>query len=128
MKKTVITLLLLFALVELARHFVGGIPFRQGMQAAFVHGANFLMLVVSLIALGLLKQSLVNKNPHAFVRAVMGSMIIKMLVLLGALVIFLSLTEEKLNKQAVIASLFIYFAYLITEVTLAMKMNRESNA
>jgi hypothetical protein len=128
MKKSLIVLLLLFALVELTRHFLGGIPFRHGMQAAFVHGANFLMLVVSCVALWLLKQSLAIKNPHAFVRAVMGSMIIKMLVLLGGLVLFLSLTEEKLNKQAVIASLCIYFVYLITEVTLAMKMNRESNA
>lgn len=128
MRKPLFILLALFGFVELCRYFLGGAPFRQGMTAALVHGTNFLMLVISLVALWMLNKSLGNKNPHAFVRAVMGSMIIKMFILLGGLVVFLTSSAEMPDRQAIIASLAIYFAYLVTEVALAMKMNRTSHA
>lgn len=128
MKKTASLLVLVFGLIELTRHLVLGMEYRFGLQAAFIHGTNLLLLILGLINLWLLQKSLANKNPHAFVRAVMGGMIIKMFFLLGGLVIFLMLSEIQPAKKTIIVALIIYFVYLIAEVTLAMKMNRRSNA
>lgn len=93
-----------------------------------LNGINILLFVVSLLVFFIQKKGIANKNPHAFVRAVMGGMIIKMFTCLGALIVYLFINGGTVNKRAIVGGLILYLCYLTGEVIMFMKMNRKQNA
>ncbi len=99
---------------------------KWGINREFVIVANLLFFIISILAFFIQLKGLRNKNPHAFVRSVMGSMIIRMMLIVMALVFYL-LMSGTVNKGAVFLSLFLYVVYLVVEVGIMMKMNRQPN-
>ncbi len=91
-------------------------------------GANALFFMISLIAFFIQKRGLHNKNPHVFVRSVMAGMMIKMLFCIAAVIIYVYSSGTGFNKRAVIFSLFLYLVYLIAEVLVVTKLNKQHNA
>jgi hypothetical protein len=90
--------------------------------------ANTLLFVTNFAAFFLQRKALQNKNPNVFVRSMMGSMMIKMLVLLGAFLIYVIAFGKTVNKPAIYISLFLYLLYLAVEVMMVMKLNKQKNA
>ena len=58
----------------------------------------------------------------------MGSMMIKMVVLLGAFLVYIIMFGKTVNKPAIYISLGLYLIYLAVEVMIVMKLNKQKNA
>lgn len=90
--------------------------------------ANLLFFVISLLVFLMQRKALSDKNPHVFVRSVMGGMMIKMLVCIIAVVAYVMAAGKNYSKPAVFVSLGLYIVYLAVEVGVIMKLNRRTDA
>jgi hypothetical protein len=99
-----------------------------GIDRYMLLGANCLFFMVSLIAFLLQRSALSNTNPNVFIRSVMGSMFIKMMLVMVVFVVYIMIVRKGINKPAVFAAMFLYLVYLAAEVAGVMKLNREKNA
>ena len=90
--------------------------------------ANCLFFLTSLVAFRMQHKAMGNSNPNVFIRTVMGTMMLKMLVCLAAVMAYVLGTGANFNKPAVYISMLIYLVYLVVEVALVMKLNKRKNA
>jgi hypothetical protein len=88
-------------------------------------GGNKLLFILSVLSYWLYTRSLRNPNPNAFVRAVYGSMLIKMAVCLLATFIYLKVAVS-VSKNAIIACLVLYVLYTIVEVAIITQLLKKS--
>ena len=125
--KPVLPLIALF--VVLNGFFISGKTLfaKWGVDREVVLVANLIFFLVSLIAFLLQQKGLKNKNPNVFIRSVMGSMMIRMFLILISLGVYLFLAGKNVNKPAIYISLGLYMLYMFAEVAIVMKMNRQSN-
>jgi hypothetical protein len=88
--------------------------------------ANLILFLATAISFYLNFRSLQNNNVHAFLRFVYGGMFAKMLICLFAAFIYISSYGKSVSKGAVFASMFLYFLYTFTEVSIIMKLSRKN--
>ncbi len=101
---------------------------RHGIDREVLIVANCLFFFTNFIAFLLQRKALQNRNPNVFVRSMMASMMIKMLVVLAAFVIYVVVMGKAVNKPAIYIAVFLYFLYLAVEVAIVMKLNKQKNA
>ena len=89
---------------------------------------NTLLFAISILTLSLQLKSINNSNPNAFVRSIMGSMLIRMLVLGAGVIIYALAAGNQFSANSVFVLLLTYLIYLITEVSVVMKKNKKTNA
>lgn len=88
---------------------------------------NTLLFVITLISFLLARRGLDNSNPHAFVRSVYISVMLKLFVCIIAAFIYISVYKSNLNKPALFVCMGLYLAYTFLEVATLMKMLKEKN-
>jgi hypothetical protein len=101
---------------------------RYGIDRDVLIVANTLFFLSNFIAFFLQSRALQNKNPNVFVRSMMVSMMIKMLLVLGAFLGYVVVLGKAVNKPAIYISIFLYFVYLAIEVAIVLKLNKQKNA
>ena len=101
---------------------------KHGIDRDVLIIANCLLFLTNFIAFFMQRRAMQNKNPNVFVRSMMGSMLIKMVVLLGAFLVYVIAFRKTVNKPAIYISLFLYILYLAVEVRIVMKLNKQKNA
>ena len=101
---------------------------KHGIDRDVLIIANSLLFLTNFIAFFMQRRAMQNKNPNVFVRSMMGSMLIKMVVLLGAFLVYMIAFRKTVNKPAIYISLFFYVLYLAVEVRIVMKLNKQKNA
>jgi heme/copper-type cytochrome/quinol oxidase subunit 3 len=90
--------------------------------------ANSFLLILSIISLLFQYKGMQDANPNVFIRRVMGSLLLKMAVCVGAILIYHFLSGGQMNNRAILVSLFLYLVYLVVEVWILMNLNRKKNA
>jgi hypothetical protein len=93
-----------------------------------LQGANAILYILSLITLNLQIKAMKNTNPNVFIRSVMGSMMIKMFIVVAIVFAYTILSGDHFNKRGIFISLFLYLLYLAVEVYALMKLNQQKNA
>ncbi|MFL5771795.1 MAG: hypothetical protein ACJ75F_01470 [Flavisolibacter sp.] len=88
---------------------------------------NALLFAVTCISFFLARRGLQQTNPHAFVRFVYGSIMIKLFVCMIAAFIYISIYNKNINKPALFTCMALYLVYTFMEVGVLMKMLREKN-
>jgi hypothetical protein len=88
--------------------------------------ANCILFVLSLLIFFMHKRSLQSSNPNVFVRSVMASTIIKLLVIAGSALIYFLVAGENKSVYAVIAAMGLYVVYTIIEVKAVSRLNKEN--
>jgi hypothetical protein len=88
---------------------------------------NALLFAVTSISFFLARRGLKQSNPHAFVRFVYGSIMIKLFVCMIAAFIYISMYKNNLNKPALFTCMALYLVYTFLEVAVLMKMLRTKN-
>ena len=101
---------------------------KYGIDNSVLVVANILFLLLTLITFFIQQKALQNANPNVFVRSVMAGMMIKMFACIIAIFVYWLLMKEKFSKATVIAAMVMYLIYLVAEVTLVTKLNRQKNA
>jgi Ca2+/Na+ antiporter len=84
----------------------------------------FLITFLSFV-LGL--RGLKNPNPHAFVRSVYTSMMLKLFLCIIAAFIYIAMYRDNLNKPALFICMGLYLVYTFMEVSILMKLLKEKN-
>ncbi|MFN8245128.1 MAG: hypothetical protein U0T56_01925 [Ferruginibacter sp.] len=126
--KIAIPLFILYFLISALTYVFWKQMDRNHIDVAVVRLANTILLLISLGSLFLQMKAMKNPNPHAFVRGVMTSLILKMLVCVAAVFIYHATSGDAFNKRAVFISLFLYLAYLAVEGSVLTKLNRNKDA
>ena len=98
------------------------------VDVAVVRVANTFLLILSIFSLLFQYRGMQDANPNVFIRRVMGSLLLKMLVCVGAILMYHFLSGGQMNNRAILVSLFLYLVYLIVEVWILMNLNRKKNA
>ncbi len=98
---------------------------QAGFHVQFVLVANAVLFVLSVVALYIQMKYLKSSNPHAFVRGVYSSVLLKMLLIIAALFIFIVAMDGVINKRAIFITMFIYVLYSSLEVFQLLKLVRK---
>lgn len=88
---------------------------------------NLLLFAITALSYFLAMRGLKNPNPHAFVRAVYGSILLKLFVCLIAAFIYIAMVRKELNKPAFFTIMGLYLVYTMLEVTQLTKQLRKKN-
>jgi hypothetical protein len=97
-------------------------------QDVLIYG-NLFLLLITLFSFLLAKRGLTNPNPHAFVRAVYGSIMLKLFVTLIAAFVYIAIKKKDLNKPAFFTLMGLYLVYTFLEVSvLTRALKQQKNA
>ena len=86
---------------------------------------NVILFTITFISFALALRGLNKPNPHAFVRSVYGSMIIKLFTGMIAALVYISIYQKDLNKPALFGCMGLYLLYTFTEVSVLTKLLRQ---
>jgi hypothetical protein len=126
-KKLYLPLLLLFVFVNANSLVFKAFMERHQIDNGVVIAANTLLFLISILSLFMQLKSVNNPNPHAMVRGVMGSVVLKLFVLGTAAFIYLYAAGESKSVNALFVSMALYLLYTWVEVRLALQLNPPKN-
>lgn len=116
----------LFILVNLLCIFLAVFFKKQDINPWVVASTNLLLFAISMFSLQQqLKQSK-DANPHAMVRGVMSTVVLKLFVLGSAAIVYLYNAGENKSVNAIFLGMALYIIYTWLEVKLSLKINHSS--
>jgi len=95
---------------------------RWGVDQDVVIYGNLLLFLLTLFSWLLGQRGLKNPNPHAFIRSVYMSVMLKLFVCIIAALIYISINKTGLNKPGLFTCMGLYLVYTFLEVSLLMKL------
>jgi hypothetical protein len=123
--KEVVFIIAVFLISSMAIELMPSFLQDLKIDSKVLSGGNKLLVIISVISYWLYTRSLRSPNPNAFIRAVYGSMLVKMLVCLLATFIYIKLAAS-VSKNAIIACLVLYGLYTIVEVAIITQLLKKS--
>jgi len=124
----VLAFILCTLFVLLARAVVQNLdPLEEGrVDFRVLLGGNVLLFGVTAISFLLYAKALRSNNPHAFVRMMYGSLLVKMFVCLLATLIYAWFAGRSVNKNAIFGCFGLYILYTWLEVKILIAMSKKS--
>jgi hypothetical protein len=116
----------LFVLLSVVIFFSGKIPLNLELSQSVLWSGNSILFILSAIALLMHSKGASSNNPNAFFRSVYGSMIIRMMGVLFAVLIYASVAGSKVNQPAVLTCIAFYFIYTFYEIRIVFRMLKKS--
>lgn len=86
---------------------------------------NALLFIITLISFLLALRGLKNPNPHAFVRSVYMSVMLKLFTCIIAAFVYISMYQSNLNKPALFICMGLYLVYTFLEIAGLMKLLKQ---
>lgn len=126
-RKLFVPLIILFVLVNAISILLNPLFINHQIDNLVVIGANTLLFFISVISLSMQLKSVNNSNPHAMVRGVMGSVVLKLFVLGTAAFLYLYASGESKSVNALFISMALYLIYTWLEVRLVLRLNPPKN-
>jgi hypothetical protein len=113
--------------IALNAFFIGGrnLLEKWNVDQNIVMIGNLLLVFITLFSFLLAKRGLGNPNPHAFVRAVYMSVMLKLFVCIIAAFVYISIYKSNLNKGGLFVCMGLYLLYTFLEVSILMKMLKQ---
>ena len=94
----------------------------RGFDTDVLMIGNLLLFLITLMSFVMGRRGLNNPNPHAFVRSVYASIMIKLFLCIIVALIYIAIYQKQLNKPALFTCMGLYLVYTFMEVTILMKM------
>jgi phosphate starvation-inducible membrane PsiE len=126
-KKTFLPLVLLFVMVNSIAIVFKPFMVSHQIDIGVIIASNSLLFLIAVLSLNMQLKSVKNPNPHAMVRGVMGSVVLKLFVLGTAAFIYLYAAGESKSVNALFISMALYLLYTWLEVRLALRLNPPKN-
>ena len=86
---------------------------------------NAILFVFTLISFLVALRGLHNPNPNVFMRTVMGSIMLKMFLIVISAFVYISIYRKDINKPALFTCMGLYLVYTFLEVSGLMKMLKQ---
>jgi hypothetical protein len=87
-----------------------------GLDPLVLIVGNILLYLITAAALYFHWKGFMDKNPNVFFRSVYGSMLMRMVVCIIAVVMYALIVGSKLNKYSLLICFLFYFLYSFVEV------------
>lgn len=126
-KKLYLPLLILFIIVLAICFLFSSLLIQKQIDPWVVAGSNSLLFIICIYSLRSQLKSMDNTNPHAMVRGVMGSVVLKLFVLGAAAFVYLYNAGKAVSINALFVSMGLYIVYTWLEVKTAMQLNPSKN-
>lgn len=128
-KKPFLPVVLLFVILN-ALFLIGkNILLRWNADQEVLIIGNTLLFIITLFSFMLAQRGLKNTNTHAFIRAIIGGIMIKLFVSVIAAFIYISIYKKNINKPALFACMGLYLVYTFLEVSvLTRQLKEKANA
>ena len=127
-RKFITVLIIIFAVFSMFFLATKSLLLKWGIDNNILLLGNALLLVISLAVFTLQHKALAHSNPNVFIRSIMLGMMIKMFTSAIAVIIYFEWSGNNFSGVAVFIFMFLYFIYMIAEVTAMMKLNKRTNA
>lgn len=103
--------------------------FKAGLLAAdydvkFIWVANLIVFLLTLMGYYLQLRGAGSANFNHFLRGIYSSLLMKMFIIIGGLVIYIAVAGGKVNTPAILISMGLYLLYTAIEVIQLMKIVR----
>lgn len=118
-------ILLIFIVLEASFLLLSAALLVWGIDYRVLMSGNVLLFVVTTISFVLYIKGLRNQNPHAFVRVMYGSMLVKFFVCLVAVLIYGMIARTAVNRNGILGCFVLYVIYTYLEVRMLLRMNRK---
>lgn len=115
---------ILSALVVVGRNFFE----RYNIDGDVVLAGNLLLFLITLLSFYMGVKGMKHPNPHAFVRSLYSSIMIKLFLCIIAAFIYIAVYQKDLNKPALFICMGLYLVYTFIEVSILMKMLRHKES
>ncbi len=125
--KPVIPLLLVFILINAFLLTGRGVLDRWEADRDLLLIGNLVLFLITFISFYLGKKGLKSPNPHAFVRSVYTSMMLKLFACAIAAFIYIATHRSDVNKPALFLLMGFYLVYTFIEVSILTKMLRQKS-
>ncbi|HTB51728.1 MAG TPA: hypothetical protein VK718_03050 [Ferruginibacter sp.] len=126
--KKLVPLFIVFILFTMLPFLLQAVVTKLGLDKNVLLAANLLFFILGIGTFFIQRKALQNSNPNVFIRSVMSVMMIKMFVCIIAVLVYVLAMSDVYSTSSIFASLFLYFIYLIVEVTMMLKLNNQKNA
>ncbi|GAA4326678.1 hypothetical protein [Flaviaesturariibacter amylovorans] len=129
-RKPYFSLVLLFVILN-AVFIAGRAPLeRAGFDQSVLLIGNVLLFLITIGSFLVGSRGLKSSNPHAFLRSVNGSVMLKLFLCVIAAFIYIATFKKQLNKPALFTLMALYLVYTFVEVSALTRMlrNRSENA
>lgn len=95
---------------------------RYGFDQNVLILGNLYLFLVTVLSFTLGKRGLGNPNPHAFVRSVYTSIMIKLFLTIIVAMVYIAIYKKQINKPSFFTCMGLYLVYTFMEVSVLMKM------
>ena len=96
----------------------------KDVNTSFVLGANFVLFTLSVAGLFIQSKGAGSANLNAFLRGIYTSLLMKMFLIVGAIIIYITIMGGEVNKGAIFISMALYIVFTGIEVKQIMKLVR----
>ncbi|HTQ28451.1 MAG TPA: hypothetical protein VMI35_09995 [Puia sp.] len=121
-------IILVFILISLVLATLKWAHMAPGTDYLAMLSGNLLLFLVTLLSFQLYRKSLRNSNMQVFLRAMYGSLLLKMAICIAAVFVYVLLAGRSVSKLAIFVCFGFYFIYTFVEVKLLMRISKQNNA
>ena len=125
--KPILPLVLVFIVINAFLLTGKGILSRWEADRDLLLIGNLLLFIITFISFILGKRGLNSANPHAFVRSVYTSMMLKLFGCAIAAFIYIASYRNEVNKPALFLLMSLYLLYTFIEVSILTRMLRQKS-
>jgi len=86
---------------------------------------NLFLFAITFFSFLIAEKGLQNKNPHVFMRSIMGSIIFKMFLCIIAAFVYIAVYKKGLNKAGLFICMGLYLVYTFLEVFILTRLLRQ---
>jgi hypothetical protein len=99
---------------------------QTGISQDMIIGGNLFLFVITFFSFLLAERGLQKENPHAFVRAVYLSIMVKLFACIIAAFIYISINKSGVNKGGLFTCMGLYLVYTFVEVSALTKLLKKA--
>jgi hypothetical protein len=127
-RKAFFPLVILFAVLNAFFLAGKGMLNRWGADADILLAGNAVLFLITLLSYYLAQKGLTSANPHAFMRGVYSSILLKLFLCAIAAVVYIATYKKAVNKAALFTLMGLYLVYTFVEVSsLTKQLRRPTN-
>jgi hypothetical protein len=96
-----------------------------GINQQVVIIGNMILFAVSLLSLFLYQRAMAHPNTTGFLKNTYSGLFLKLLTCVFAIMLYVFMAKDQVNKPGIFACIFLYFLYTLLEMRSLMQWNKD---
>lgn len=126
--RPLLPIVILFLLTSVALLILKSLTATANINYTVLLTGNLVLFLVTLLSFYLHRKALFHNNVQVFLRMVYSGMLLKMVICIAAVLVYVMVAGQGVNKIAVFGCFGLYFIYTFIEVKTLMQLSKQKNA